>query len=320
MALQQKRRALALVRVINMIVRALPILLILAIVVLGALNYRSLAFFLIAGAGALALIDLIGWIRHDPHMLRLKIGKTLGVLAIIGTVATAILFVTRTRPIWPGPPPPLLLVDEYEARIEQNAVGDGTFAVREIITLDQRWAEGYKAAGKPPLIRPVRIVTWTRRGLILREVTLTAATYDSSGYASNLEADGSGNNEFMFWYTKAKSTVILKGLKRGTFYGADNATSVTVNTYRETESATWTCLDPESEIRFALFPSNLGAVSRFVRPIASLFELSSWIAGVMGAFAFSLITVLRKRLGQRALDLRLRGQRHRRIGFHQDEG
>jgi hypothetical protein len=156
---------------------------------------------------------------------------------------------------------------------------------------------------------PPREVKSRSRGFLLREVRVIPLGHGAGNFGTFIVPPADTLYTVLCSWDCPPTVVRVRDLRRGSFYAAKDVDALTMRTYVDTESATWSLDDVRDGVVFAYTPPPFHHLRPLLAPFAGVSDLSDWLLAAFGVVgSLFLGPVVKPRIAEM---LRGRGRRDR---------
>ena len=289
-------------QIIQYIVTALVLALLIGLL---SLNFIAAAAVAIGAVLAWPLYWLVRSIIANWARVMLPV---IILLSLAGCVFYGLYFFPMFLSAVPAPP----LINGYYLTITDPDWKAGVFTIKETVVINPDWISFYHGTGLPQSVDlPERKVRSTSLGLLARQVKIMPDQVGPSGEAAIALPDGRVLKGGICSLTCGKIVIVLHDVPSGSFLAAKDADDIQKAPYINTETVTWSVLDPDQGITFAFVPPPFNIVRPVIEPLLGVSSLDQWLLGILGLISTLLVSPFVKPVLVRA------GQKI--IGAHPDD-
>jgi hypothetical protein len=137
---------------------------------------------------------------------------------------------------------------------------------------------------------PVREVTSSNRGLLLKEVHIAPLQANSEGYVDLNLPNGKRLSGYLCTYYCPKSKIRLRDFPKNYFYDAKNDVSLQRDPYIDIETITWSVNDLNEGIKFSYISPPYYYLLPLVKPFVGISSLSELIIVLLGIIGGLIVT------------------------------
>jgi hypothetical protein len=213
------------------------------------------------------------------------------VFSLAGCILYGLYFFPMFLSAIPAPP----LINGYYLTITNPDWKAGVFTIKETVVINPDWISFNHATDLPQSVDlPERKVKSTSIGLLSRQVKIMPDQVGPSGEAAITLPDGRILRGGICSLTCGKIAIILHDVPAGSFLAARDADNIQKAPYINTETVTWSVLDPDQGITFAFVPPPFNIVRPVIEPLLGVSSLSQWLLGILGLISTLLLTPFMK--------------------------
>ena len=137
---------------------------------------------------------------------------------------------------------------------------------------------------------PVREVTSSNRGLLLKEVHIAPLQANSEGYVDLNLPNGKRLSVYLCTYYCPKSKIRLRDFPKNSFYDAKNDVSLQRDPYIDIETITWSVSDLNEGIKFSYISPPYYYLLPLMKPFVGISSLSELIIVLLGIIGGLIVT------------------------------
>lgn len=286
---------------IRQIIQYIVIALVLALLIgLLSLNFIAAAAVIVGAVLAWPLYWLVRSIIANWKRVMLPV---IILLSLAGCVFYGLYFFPMLLSAVPAPP----LINGYYLTITNPDWKAGVFTIQETVVINPDWISFYHGTDLPQSVDlPERKVRSTSLGLLSRQVKIMPDQAGPSGEAVITLPDGRVLKGSICSLTCGKIVIVLHDVPAGSFLAAKDADDIKKAPYINTETVSWSVLDPDQGITFAFVPPPFNVVRPVIEPLLGVSSLNQWLLGILGLISTLLVSPLLKpllfRAGQKMID------------------